>query len=97
MCDLSTTVGVPVSEIDQAGPTTTTTIENRAELPSTGSSGTIPLLALAFGLAGLGGVLLISRRLQPFYGLSSSRCTTKRSLVEPTGWQANSVAVKAAV
>lgn len=62
VCDLSAKVGVPVSEIDQAGPTTTTTILDRGQLPSTGGSGTIPLLALAFGLAGLGGVLLISRR-----------------------------------
>ncbi|HQZ35062.1 MAG TPA: LPXTG cell wall anchor domain-containing protein [Ilumatobacteraceae bacterium] len=62
VCDLSAQVGVPVSEIDQAGPTTTTTIVDRGQLPATGSSGTIPLLALAFGLAGLGSVLLISRR-----------------------------------
>jgi uncharacterized repeat protein (TIGR01451 family)/LPXTG-motif cell wall-anchored protein len=60
VCDLSATVAVPVSEVGQEAPTTTTTVTK--QLPSTGSSTTLPTLALALGFAGLGGILLISRR-----------------------------------
>lgn len=62
VCDLSAKVGVPVSEVDQEGPTTTTTTISRGQLPVTGGSTTQPMLVLALGLAGFGGLLLISRR-----------------------------------
>ena len=73
VCDLSSTVGVPVGEVSQGGPTptttaaptTTSTISSSSplgQLPRTGGSSTMPLLALALGLASFGVVLLVSRR-----------------------------------
>jgi len=62
VCDLSAKVGVPVSEVDQRAPTSTTTTVSRVSLPATGGSTTMPLLALALGLAGFGGLLLFTRR-----------------------------------
>ena len=61
VCDLSAKVGVPVGEVDQEAPTTSTTLFD-GQLPATGGSTTLPLLVIAIGSACLGSVLLISRR-----------------------------------
>ncbi|MGB8858716.1 MAG: hypothetical protein WCC60_05645, partial [Ilumatobacteraceae bacterium] len=62
VCDLSAKVGVPVSEVNQEAPTTTAVEPDRGQLPATGGSSPVPLLALASGLACFGAALLLSRR-----------------------------------
>ena len=62
VCDLSAKIGVPVSEVGQESPTTTTTTIVRGSLPRTGGSNPMSLLAIAFGLACLGASMLFTRR-----------------------------------
>jgi hypothetical protein len=61
VCDLSATIGVPVSEVAQEAPVTTAVEPDRGSLPRTGGN-PLQLLVIATGLAGVGAALLITRR-----------------------------------
>lgn len=64
VCDLSTKIGVPVTEIQVSPPVpaTATATQTVAELPRTGASNLRAMLALGFGAVLLGGALLVSKR-----------------------------------
>ena len=64
VCDLSTKVGVPVTQIQVSPPTpaTATATQSVAELPRTGASNLRAMLVLGFGAVLLGGALLVSKR-----------------------------------
>lgn len=62
VCDLSATIGVPVSEVDQESPTTT--VARPVVLPATGGTPT-STLAIAAGLVAAGALLAITRRRRP--------------------------------
>ena len=62
VCDLSTKIGVPVTQIQVSPPTPATATQVVAQLPRTGVSNLRAMLALGFGAVLLGGALLVSKR-----------------------------------
>ncbi len=62
VCDLSTKIGVPVTQIQVSPPTPATATQTLAELPRTGAANLGATLALGFGAVLLGGALLVSKR-----------------------------------
>lgn len=61
VCDLSATVGVPVSEVAQEAPVTTTVAPATGVLPATGGD-PAPTMVLAAGSMTAGAVMLLARR-----------------------------------
>ena len=62
VCDLSTKIGVPVTQIQVSPPTPATSTQTVALLPRTGAANLRAMLALGFGAVLLGGALLVSKR-----------------------------------